>query len=315
MVSFLLEITLAFIGVAAIGLLASWLRISVVPAYVLAGMALGPYGFGIVTSNEFITRAADVGLIILLFFLGIAFNMGSFMRSGREILHGGAWDALLNIPLGLGLGLAFGFTWLESLFLAGMVYATSSGIVVKALADLQRSANRESELILGVNVFQDVLTASFIAIVGGIALSPSLEAGALTFSIVKALLFVGAFLLATRYLGRTVSRAFGIVRSDELYILILIGLVFAAASSAYLLGLSPAIGAFLFGLVVSETTQTRKVERFIVPLRDLFASLFFFVFGMMVNFRAAGDAAPLLLAAIPLTIAAKIAVGLSLIHI
>lgn len=315
----LLDLGLAFLSVSLAGLVAMRLGQPVIPFYILCGMLVGPYGpeitlWGMTFSTSIIGRLevvelmADFGVLFLLLFLGLEFSLKRLLQSGRPIIISGFIDLIINFPLGLLFGFLMGWSVLETLFIAGVFYMSSSGITTKALIDLKRIANPESETILGILVFEDLFIAIFMAVISGVALAGNTQPLVILASIAKALLFTFIFVIAARRLRNPIEKAMN-VESEEVFLLILFAFVLLVAAFANIIGISATLGAFLLGLVYSETVHARRIAVKIIPLRDLFAAMFFFSFGMLVDYRVIAISMILLIVALPMAIAGKIVSG------
>jgi CPA2 family monovalent cation:H+ antiporter-2 len=247
--------------------------------------------------------------MFLLLFLGLEFSIGKLIGAGKPIVSAGILDLVVNFPLGYLLGILFGWSQIESLLLAGIVYTSSSGIITKSLIDLRKLANPETEMILGIMIFEDLFIAIFLSVLSGIALTENSSTFMICLSVIKAFVFCLAFIIFARKFGGKISKLIDI-KSDELFILFLFSLVMLVSGFAKMIGISEAVGAFLIGLVFAETAHVRKIEGKIISIRDIFASMFFFSFGMTIDFRFFGDVWQLLIIAIPLSIAGKLLSGI-----
>ncbi|MEM2934121.1 MAG: cation:proton antiporter [Methanocellales archaeon] len=303
----ILEIGLAFLIIAIGGYIAYYARQSVVPAFILVGMLFGPYGLKIISSSEIIIFIAEIGVIVLLLFLGLEFSLKRLLGAKKSLKIAGLLDLAINFTFGLILGLLLNFTLLESLFLGGIVYMSSSGIVTKALIDLKRIIYPETDIILAIMVFEDIFIAIFLAFISGIAIAGG-EKFLVLISIFKAVAFCLIFLLVAKKYNHIVDRIIDI-RSDELFLIFLFGLVIVVSAIAQRIGVSEAIGAFFLGLAFSETKHVERIEKKIVPLRDLFACMFFFAFGMMIDISTFVGIIGIAAVFIPAIVCSKIASG------
>lgn len=304
----LLPVGIALFGSAVAGMVAHRVGLPLIPAYILAGAALGPLGFAVVERTQFLEAVSELGVIFLLLFLGLEFRVTRFIASGRQTLVAGGFDFLFNFPVGLAIGLVAGLSVFESFLLGGILYVTSSGIVVKGLIDLRRLANRETEILLGVLVFEDIVMAVFLAVMSGIAALGAVSAGSVAVATAKAVLFSAVYMGLAYAMGPRLDR-FLRVRKEEVFFLLVMAVVLGSASIAELAGLSPAVGAFFAGLLFSDSYQATHIKERVVPLRDLFAALFFFMFGTNVDVRTLASVGLLLVAAVPLSILAKLIAG------
>jgi CPA2 family monovalent cation:H+ antiporter-2 len=274
------------LGVAAIASL--WLRMPVVPLYIASGVVLG----GWVEPSELVDFLGSLGVAFLLFSLGLEFSIDSFAQAPGRFLRVGSLDWLFSFPIGFILGWALGWSWLESLFLAGILYMTSSAVVSKCIIDFSRATRPETETILQIMVFEDLVIAGLLVVLGVLAASTGTPAGLgdLALPILRAALFVFLLIvLAWRFHEpvEAVLRA----RSEESFTLVLVAFVLGVASIALAVGLSEAIGAFLAGVVVGATGLKERASRTLRPFQTLFAALFFVAFGMRVELNNLGDVA------------------------
>ena len=164
------EVGLAIALIALAGLLSEKLRSSVIPFYILIGMAVGPHAgeiwhldFTFIESAPLIAFMGRLGILFLLFYLGLEFSVGRLVKSGRSIAVGGTIYIAINFTLGLAFGWISGFSWQEVLVVAGITTISSSAIVAKVLVDLKRTANPETEMILGIIMFEDVFLAVYLS--------------------------------------------------------------------------------------------------------------------------------------------------------
>lgn len=277
---FLLELGGVVLLLAVLSRLAGRFGFSPIPLYLVAGLAFGEGGvIPLVTAEEFVEAGATIGLVLLLFSLGLEYSAQDLMRSLREGAGVGGADIVLNAVPGFLAGLLLGWGLLAATVLAGVTYISSSGVVARLLDDLGWMGNRETSTVLGVLVFEDLAMAVFLPIVsilltGGQASEIALEAA------LAGVLVAGILVLASRY-GDVLSRAIA-ARSDEAFLLAVLGILLVVAGSAEAVNVSAAVGAFLTGIVVSGSAASRA-RNLIRPLRDVFAGAFFLFFGFQVD--------------------------------
>jgi CPA2 family monovalent cation:H+ antiporter-2 len=301
-----LAITVALLG--ALGLVAARLGMSAIPAYLLAGLLLGPNEpkqLALVSPSEVTDFLAELGLVFLLFFLGLEFSLERLSRTGRHVGLGGAVDLVVNAGLGLVVGiLAFGATS-AGIILAACIYVSSSAVAVKGLIDFRRLGDDETDLVLAILVFEDIAIAFMLgfAAAGGGGPSDTLVL------VAKALGFITAGLAASRWLARPLDRLLDRLPL-EFFLLAVFGFLIGSAAVAGELGLSEAIGALMAGIVLSETSLREQIEDRFFSFRDVFAALFFFVFGLSIDLSAIGEVGWLVTIAVLVTIAGKIGTGL-----
>jgi monovalent cation:H+ antiporter-2, CPA2 family len=290
-----------------LGLVAGRLGLSAIPAYLLAGLLLGPnqpHVLSLVEPSEVTSFVSELGVILLLLFLGLEFSFERLLRSGRHLGTGGAIDLAVNGAVGLVVGIAaFGFGF-SAIILAATVYVSSSAVIVKALGDFRRLADDETDLVLAILVFEDIVVAGILgfASAGGGGASPTLVA------LAKALVFVTVSLLIARFAPAIASRVLEPLPGEFLF-LVTFALVVGMGAIAKELGLSEAIGALMAGVILAETPVRAEIEERFLAFRDVFAALFFFVFGLSIDVGALPDIGWLVALAVVLAAAGKLAGG------
>ncbi|MFB5267975.1 cation:proton antiporter [Paenibacillus enshidis] len=311
------EVGLAIALIALSGLISAKLRFSVIPFYILVGMAVGPHAmeiwhfdFRFIESAPFIDFMGRIGVLFLLFYLGLEFSVGRLIKSGRSIAVGGTIYILINFTLGLALGFVSGFPIAETLVIAGITTISSSAIVAKVLVDLKRTANPETEMILGIIMFEDVFLAVYISILSGLVLSDSSSIGGVVLSALIALGFMLAVILIGRKAVPLLNKVLNI-RSNELFLLVIFSTLFLVAGFSETIHVAEAIGALLVGLVLAETDHAKRIEHLIVPFRDFFGAMFFFSFGLSIDpLSLGGTAVWIALAAVLVTLFGNFTAGM-----
>jgi CPA2 family monovalent cation:H+ antiporter-2 len=300
-----LAVTAGLLGV--LGLAASRFGLSAIPAYLLAGLLLGPnepHIFSLISPSEVTDFVAEIGLIFLLFFLGLEFTLVRLARSRRHVFVGGAIDLLVNAGLGLLVGVvAFGFSF-AALILAAAIYVSSSAITVKGLIDFRRLADDETDLILAILVAEDIAIALVLGFAGGGGGSM-----ATTLTIVgKAIAFIAIGLALSKWLAPLLDRFLDWL-PREIFLLAVVGFVVGMSAVADELGLSEAIGALMAGIVLSETSIREEIEERFFSFRDVFAALFFFVFGLSIDISQFEAVGWILLLAVVVAVVGKLSSG------
>lgn len=281
-----------------------------IPFFMAAGIIFGPNtpGIALVDDPHDLELLAALGLILLLFHLGLEFNLDDLVAGGRRLVGIGAAYLVLNVGGGLLFGLALGWGTSEALVIAGAVGISSSAIVTKLLIELRRLANPESRLILGVIVVEDLFLALYLALLAPV-LGEADGAGEAAREFAIAFAFLIVLIAMARWGGRWVGHLVS-SRDDELLTVSFLGFAVLVAGLAAELGVSDAIGAFLAGLVLAETVVAGRITRLVLPLRDAFAALFFFTFGLTIDPADAGAVAVPVAAAVVMSIVLNLAAGL-----
>ena len=306
--------TLVAVGGAflAAGLLARAGRrigLPTIPFFMAAGIIFGPNtpGIALVEDPHDLELLAALGLILLLFHLGLEFSLNDLLAGGGRLLRIGAVYLVLNVGGGFLFGMLLGWGTEEALVIAGAVGISSSAIVTKLLTELHRLANPESRLILGIVVVEDIFLALYLALLQPV-LGDAEGAGDAAVQFLTAF----AFLLALGAIARWGAGAVGrLVASpdDELLTVCFVGFAVLTAGVAEELGVSDAIGAFMAGLILAESAVADRIERLVLPLRDAFAALFFFAFGLTIDPGDAGEVAGPVALAVVLSIVLNVTAG------
>jgi CPA2 family monovalent cation:H+ antiporter-2 len=292
----------AFLAAGILARMGRRVGLPTIPLFMLAGVVFGPNtpGVALVDDPHDLEFLATLGLVLLLFHLGLAFSLTDLLAGGGRLLGAGGLYLLVNVGGGFVFGLALGWGTAEALVIAGAVGVSSSAIVTKLLVEFRRLANPESRLILGIVVVQDVFLALYLALLQPV-LGDAEGAADAVFQIGKAAVFLVVMATVARWGSRWV-RPLVDTRDDELLTVCFLGFALLVSGVAAELGVSEAIGAFLAGLVIAETSAAEQVERLVLPLRDAFASVFFFAFGLGIDPDALGDAAVPVAAAVLVTV-------------
>src|SRR5580700_9035452 len=294
------EIGAAIVLLAILARLANRWCFSAIPLYLLAGLAFGNGGLApLPLSRGFIGTGAEIGVLLLLFMLGLEYSGEDLKKNLRIGLPAGMVDLLLNFTPGLVTGLLLRWKPLAAVLLGGITYISSSGVIAKVLEELRRINNPETPMVLAVLVLEDLAMAVYLPLVGVLRVGGGPAKIAVT--VVLLVLFV-----ALRY-GRQLSR-FLAHESDEIILLTTFGTVLLVAGLAERFRVSAAIGAFLVGIALSGPIAEQS-HRLLAPLRDLFAATFFFFFGLQIDPATLPAALPVALGLGAVTAATKVATG------
>jgi CPA2 family monovalent cation:H+ antiporter-2 len=251
--------------------------------YLATGLLLGPHALGLMQDDAQTHRLAEFGVVFLMFSIGLEFSLPKLRVMRREVFGLGLAQVAASIALGLAFALLPGGTWQVGLVVGGVMAMSSTAIVSKLIAERLELDSAHGRAILGVLLFQDLAVVPLLILVPALG-QPASEIGwAITLALIKATVVLAALLLA----GPRVMRAwFGVVarrRSTELFVLNVLLVILALAFVTALAGLSLALGAFLAGMLISETEYRFQVEEDIKPFRDVLLGLFFVTIGMMLD--------------------------------
>lgn len=312
----LFEVGLALSIIALAGLLSSRLRFSIVPLLIIAGMVVGPHAphigvldFRFIESASLIDFMGRLGVLFLLFYLGLEFSVGRLMKAGRSTFLGGTIYMAINLTMGLLFPFLLGWPLREILAVAGITTISSSAIVAKMIVDLKRSVRPETEMILGLMMFQDVFVAVYLSVVSGLVLTGTASTLIVLKSAALALGFMLIFLFLGRKLLSQLNRILNIP-SDEVFLLVLFAIITLIAGFSETINVAEAIGALLVGLVLAETEHLERIEHILVPFRDLFGAIFFFSFGLSIDPLSISGAVWPALAAVGITLIGNFVSGM-----
>jgi CPA2 family monovalent cation:H+ antiporter-2 len=301
----------AFLAAGLVARFGRHIGLPTIPLFMLAGVVFGPHtpGVSLVEDPRDLALLASLGLVLLLFYLGLEFTLDDLIGGGRRLVAAGSIYLALNVGGGLAFGFALGWGAREALVIAGAVGISSSAIVTKLLVELRRLANPETRLILGIVVVEDLFVALYLAILQPVLNDTHGVAATLT-SFGKAFAFLVVLAAIARWGSRLVGR---LVSSDddELFTVCFVGLAVLVAGVAEQLGVSDAIGAFMIGVVLAACPSAERIKRLVHPLRDAFTAVFFFAFGLSIDVGDVASVAGPIGAAVLLSLVLNIAAGLA----
>jgi K+:H+ antiporter subunit KhtU len=276
----LLELGAILIGLAAIARIANRFGIATIPFYLLAGLAFGKGGLlPLVTTQAFIHTGSEIGLILLLFMLGLEHSASDLLHALKRTARAGVVDVVLNFAPGFAAGFILGWGVIPALFLGGVTLVSSSGIAAKMLGDLGLTGTPEARFVISIAVIEDLAMAVFLPVLGVLAVGGATFGGfASAFGVVAGVIVL--LLIALR-VEVGVSRVI-FSHSDEALLLTILGVAILVAGLAELVQVSAAVGALLAGIVLSGPAA-KGARQLLTPLRDLFAALFFAFIGFSVD--------------------------------
>ncbi len=302
----IIELGAVVLGLAIVARLARRVGIPALPFYLLVGLALGDGGLlELPASTDFIEAGAEIGLILMLLMLGLEFSPQELVVNMRRSTLAGIVDLVLNFAPGLIAGFLLGFDPIVAVLLGGVTYSSSSGIVAKLLADLERLGNHETPVVLSVLVIEDLAMVLYLPIVTGVLLGGS--ALSTTIAVAVSLTAVLLTLVVAYLLGDRLSD-FALSHSSEALLLTLLGVTLLIAGIADRINLSTAVGAFIVGVALSGDIVAHARD-LLLPLRNLFAAVFFVFFGLQVDVRLIPDVAAVAAVIAAICVITKLATG------
>jgi CPA2 family monovalent cation:H+ antiporter-2 len=319
-VDFIQDLAIILGAAAGLGWLCQRAGLSAVVGYLVAGMLVGPHTppFSLVTSEASIATAAQVGLVFLMFAIGLRLSLRRLKRLGAGLVLAVFASAALTYYATRGLGAVIGLDGTQTLFLAGMLMASSSAIIGKVLHETGMGHERSAQLAMGVTVLEDVVAVVMLtvlnSVIGG---AQAAESGP---GLGATLGAFGAFVVFAGIMGLLIVpwllRKLSLGAEEELQTLVTGALLFALAVIAVYAGYSLALGAFLFGTIVAETPQRHQVDRVFEGMRDVFSAVFFVGIGLQIDVRLLGESWWLILALTAFTLVVRtgaVTTGLTLI--
>ena len=279
------DLTLITIYAAVTTLLFKKLKQPMVLGYLLAGIFAGPY-FNLVptvTDRANLNLWADIGVIFLLFSLGLEFSFKKMMAVGKSAMITATLNILLMLFVGYYVGMLIGWTTTDSFFLGSMISMSSTTIIIKAFDDLNIKKQKFTDLVFGVLVIEDIAGILMLVLLPAIAAGQGINGSEIGFSILKLAAFLTLCFVTGIYLIPTALRKLKDFVNDEMLLLVAVALCLSMVFLAVYFGFSSALGAFIMGSILSETGVIQRVEHIIKPLKDFFGAVFFVTVGMMVN--------------------------------
>jgi len=283
--TFFQDLAVVMIVAGLVTVLFRQLRQPVVLGYIIAGVLIGPHTppFPLVRDEATIHTLAELGVILLMFSLGLEFNLKKLWQVGGTAFITASVIILTMIWVGYEIGQAFVWSPMDSLFLGAMLSISSTTIIVKALAELGKSKEPFAQLIFGILIIEDILAIAMIALLSSIAMTGSLSLGEMGQTLGRLSLFLVATLVAGLIAIPRFLTYVARFRSPETLLITVLGLCFGVSLLALKLGYSVALGAFLIGAVIAESREIHRIESLIEPIRNMFSAVFFVAIGLMID--------------------------------
>lgn len=257
---------------------------SVITGYMVTGLLIGPNTLGLIKDTSLINALSELGIVFLMFFLGLEFSLSKLKKVKNSVLFIGTYKILLSLTVGILLGNFLGLLSKEKLFLAGIIALSSSGVVAKLLFEMKRTASRESEVLMGVMVFEDFVAIILLGILSSLATAETFQISIISVSIIKSVLFYAVFILIglvtmNRFIDKVLMR----ISSQELFTALVLGIILLIGSFAIKIGIASAAGAFLLGMLINSYDVEERLHRTISAFKDIFLIVFFISFGMLLD--------------------------------
>ncbi len=284
-ISFIQDLAVIMLVAGVVTILFHRFKQPVVLGYIVAGFIIGPHTppFGLIHDEDTIKTLAELGVIFLMFCLGLEFSLRKLFKVGATAFIAAFLEIVLMIWIGYEIGRWFDWSTMDSLFLGAILAISSTTIIVKALNDLKMKDQRFAQLIFGVLIVEDILGIGIIALLSSIAVSGTVSSGEVFSTVGKLSLFmivalVIGILLVPRLLAYVAK-----FESNEMLLITVLGLCFGFCLLVVKLEYSMVLGAFLIGAIMAESRQLIKIEGLIEPVRDMFSAIFFVAIGLMID--------------------------------
>jgi len=298
---------LAFIAAT----LAGKLNQSVMVGYIIIGVLIGPkmsielFGVeynGLITDTSLIDMLSNMGLIMLMFFVGLEFSFSKLKKTRKPAVILAVIDTSVGLFVGFMFASYLGWPLLDSIFLAGVVAMSSTSIAMKVLFDLKRMSSPEVEFLIGLVVVETFIAMVILAVASGMIAEPSANPAGYGQLILGIVAFYGFFVWMAMWAVPRVVRFFDSIENDELFILFALGVVFLTSGIAAVMNVPPIIGAFFIGMILAESNVTARIQTRLESFKDAFVAIFFTSFGMMIDPAMFGDVAWMLAIAVPIVL-------------
>lgn len=280
-------------------------KIPSVVFYILAGIVVA----GFITDTHLLHFAGEIGIVLLFFMLGMEFPIKQLLNVAKKVLSAGVLDVVLSFGVTVVICVVMGLDLIPSLIIGGVAYATSSSITAKMLESSKRMANPESEFMLGLLIFEDLVAPIMVAILVGLTAGTAITFSSMSLILLKVVVLIVGALLLGHFLFSKLGPVFDRYMNNEIFLLFVIGLALAYGGLALYLDLSEVLGAFLAGIMLAEARRTHELEELVFRARDLLLPLFFLYFGTTINFSEGVPMVTLLIILLVWSIVAKLVVG------
>jgi CPA2 family monovalent cation:H+ antiporter-2 len=279
------DLSIILITAAVSSLVFKKLKQPVILGYMFAGLLIGPHAhfFPNVTDVESIQVWAEMGVIFMLFSMGIEFSFGKLARLGATVLIAGVFEFTAMCLMGFMIGQFLGWSPLQSLFLGAMLSISSTSIIYKAFEEMKLKSKKFAQLVFGILVVEDLMAVLMIVLLTTLALSQQIEGTELAWTAGKLVFYLALWIVAGLFFIPWSLRTIRNLLNEETTLIISLALCLMMVVTATQVGFSAALGAFIMGSILGETDEKEKIERIFHPVKNLFSAIFFVSVGMLVN--------------------------------
>ncbi|MDR1985125.1 MAG: cation:proton antiporter [Prevotellaceae bacterium] len=278
------DLVLILITAGVVIILFKWLKQPVVLGYIVAGFLVGPHMnlLPTVIDNASISTWSEIGIIFLLFALGLEFRYKKLLEAGSSAFIATLINIILMIAIGYLAGYLLGWTGIESLFLGGMLSMSSTTIIIKAFSDMNKQNQRFANIVFAFLIIEDIAAILMMVLFSTIAVSRSFEGIEFIESLLYLIFFIVIWFVVGIYVIPTIFKRIKKYLNDETLIIVSVGLCLGMVLITNAVGFSAALGAFIMGSILAETSEAKRIEHLMRPLKNLFGAVFFVSVGMMI---------------------------------
>lgn len=279
------DLALILIAAGLFTIISKALKQPLILGYIIAGFVVGPHLglFPKLTSMTAVNEWSEIGIVFLLFALGLEFSFKKLLKAGSSALIVAGCMCIGMFTIGFSVGNAMGWTTMESIFLGGMMSMSSTTIIIKAYTDLGIKEKSYATLVFGTLVVEDMIAILLMVLLSTLAISNKFSGSEMLMGLGKLLFFLILSFLVGIYIVPTMLKKAKAYLTDEILLIVSIGLCFGMVSLASYAGFSSALGAFLMGSILSESIEGERIEKLVAGIKDLFGAIFFVSVGMMVD--------------------------------
>ena len=278
------DLAIILISAGAFTIISKALKQPLILGYILAGFLVGPHisWFPGISSEETVHQWSEIGIIFLMFGLGLEFSFKKLLKVGSSALVTAGSKFLGVFMLGYVAGQAMGWTVMESIFLGGLLSMSSTMVVLKSYDDMGLKGRPWAGMVFGTLVVEDLIAILLMVLLSTMAVSKEFAGGEMLFNLGKLAFFLILWFLVGIYLIPSVLKRARRYLNDEILLIVSIGLCFGMVALAEAVGFSSALGAFVMGSILAETIESEHIDKLVAPIKDLFGAIFFVSVGMMV---------------------------------
>ncbi|MDR1417407.1 MAG: cation:proton antiporter [Prevotellaceae bacterium] len=278
------DLALILITAGVVTILFKWLRQPVVLGYIVAGFMVGPHMnlMPSVVDSQSLATWSEIGIIFLLFALGLEFRFKKLLEVGGAALIAAIINMGAMVGIGYAVGYLLGWSNIESIFLGGMISMASTTIIIKAFNDLGQQRQRFANIVFGILIIEDIAAILMMVLFSTIAVSKTFEGMQLVASLLKLMFFIVVWFVVGIFMIPPALRRLKRYLNDETLLIVSCGLCLGMVLLAQAVGFSAALGAFIMGSILAETVQVKRIEYLVQPLKNLFGAVFFVSVGMMI---------------------------------